>query len=251
MIFADKPKKAQSKLAKDKRTLSLLNMDYKTLTGIEAARHNAVLDHTVSAHQFAVGNSKRIHHAIRMARDAIFAAGKAKHGCGIADLDFMAAFNNLCMDWVEMVLVKKGLHSKAVARIRRLYTDGVTIPVINSQQGQPIKNSRRTLRQGDCPSSVWFAYGIDPLLEYLDKRLKGINIFSTPVQGPALINQPRLLPPLDLKYVIVGYCDDVKPAITSMEEFLTVDRAARLFEELSGCKLQIAILALTNTSFSR
>ena len=36
---------------------------------------------------------------------------------------------------------------------------------------------------------------------------------------------------------MIGYADDVKPTITSMEEFLLVDKAMALFENASGCKL--------------
>ena len=36
---------------------------------------------------------------------------------------------------------------------------------------------------------------------------------------------------------MIGYADDVKPAITSMAEFSLVDRAMALFESASGCKL--------------
>ena len=35
----------------------------------------------------------------------------------------------------------------------------------------------------------------------------------------------------------MAYCDDVKPSITSMAEFMIVDTACSLFEKSSGCKL--------------
>ena len=38
-------------------------------------------------------------------------------------------------------------------------------------------------------------------------------------------------------YKVVGYCDDIKPAITTMNEFVTVDKGVKLFEDLSGCSL--------------
>ena len=41
MIFADKPKKIGSKFIKDKRTLSLLNTDFKITTGLEASQHKS------------------------------------------------------------------------------------------------------------------------------------------------------------------------------------------------------------------
>ena len=90
--------------------------------------------------------------------------------------------------------------------------------------------------QGDLPSVYWFAYGIDPLLSYLDERLQGITIYKTPTFGQTL-PMAAPLPRLEEKYKLIAYVDDVKPAITSMNEFLLVDRASLLFENASGCEL--------------
>ena len=133
------------------------------------------------------------------------------------------------MNWVEDVLVKKGLHTKVISRIKHLYTGGITIPLINDIPGRQIPNLQRTLRQGDCPSSMWFAYGIDPLLYFLDRRLQGIPVYQCPVLGPNVKNKPRRLEPIVFRYKALGYCDDVKLAIVTMEEFQTVDQGAQLF----------------------
>ena len=42
---------------------------------------------------------------------------------------------------------------------------------------------------------------------------------------------------MELRYKVIGYADDSKPAITSMAEFTLVDRALTLFENASGCKV--------------
>ena len=83
----------------------------------------------------------------------------------------------------------------------------------------------------------WFAYGIDPLLDYLDKRLTGILIHSLPLHGPSPVGAASPLPPLEVRYKVVGYADDMKPAVTSMQEFILVDSASALFERSSGCRL--------------
>ena len=103
-------------------------------------------------------------------------------------------------------------------------------------EGKAVKNIRLSLRQGDLPSMHIFAFGIDPLLTYLDKRLQGILIASTPVQGPVQPNYPPL-PPQEERYKLISYADDVKPAVTNMEEFTLIDNAIALFERASGCKL--------------
>ena len=109
---------------------------------------------------------------IALARYAIYAASQWKTGCAIADPDFKAAFDFLCMDWVFAVLEKKGLHHEAIERLKRYYNDSITIPIVNNIPRRKITNTRLMLRQGDCLSSTWFGYGIDPLLVYLEKYLK-------------------------------------------------------------------------------
>ena len=109
-------------------------------------------------------------------------------------------------------------------RLRIYYEDSITIPIVNCIPGRGIKNKRLTLRQGDCPSSTWFGFGIDPLLIYLDRRLTGILIHSIPILGPTKKNNPRKLPPLEQKYKVMGYCDDLKPAICKKKDFYFIKK---------------------------
>ena len=41
---------------------------------------------------------------------------------------------------------------------------------------------------------------------------------------------------MELRYKVIGYADNSKPAITFMAEFTLVDRAPTTFENASGCK---------------
>ena len=102
-------KLSQSLKPKDKRRLSLLNSDFKVFTGMELGRYNRVLSHTLSPCQLAAGDDRRITFGISLARDAIYAASKRKEGCGLADNDFEAAFDFLCLEWVKQVLRRRGL----------------------------------------------------------------------------------------------------------------------------------------------
>ena len=62
----------------------------------------------------------------------------------------------------------------------------------------------------------FFAFGIDPLITYLENRLSGILIFSLPVLGPVHEGSPSpTLPPLEERYRVVSYADDLKPAIST------------------------------------
>ena len=94
MVFGAKPKKANSLKPGNKRKLSLLNSDFKVLTGIEASRFGDIATHTLSPVQLVAGSDRRIHHGINLARDAIHQAGilffYLPHNRGIY-------FRNTCM----------------------------------------------------------------------------------------------------------------------------------------------------------
>ena len=238
MVFGSKPKKPNSLKPGDKRRISLLNSDFKIVTGVEAQRFSTTATRTLSPSQLVAGSDRRIHHGINCARNAIYKAGKSKVGCGILDLDFMAGFDWLDMSWVYMVLAKKGVDQEVINRIKLLYSESISVVVVNNLLGKTFPNIRGSLRQGDVPSMFWFSTGIDPLLVYLERRLNGIPIISLPLAGPPVeAAGARYLPPHEERYKIVAYADDVKPSITCMEEFLLVDRACSLLEKASGVKL--------------
>ena len=50
-------------------------------------------------------------------------AGMWREGCGLADNDFEAAFDFLCLEWVNLVLKKKGLADKVLQRFINLYSE--------------------------------------------------------------------------------------------------------------------------------
>ena len=93
-----------------------------------------------------------------MARNAMYAASKPGHpGCGILDTDLVAAFDFLCMDWVYMVLEKKGLDKGVINRYKNLYRNNITVVVVNNVEGKAAINARLSLRQGDLPSMHFFS----------------------------------------------------------------------------------------------
>ena len=238
MVFGNKPKKSKSLKPGDKRRISLLNCDFKTISGVFSRRFKETATRTLSPLQLVAGDDRRIHHGINLARDAIQASSKLKTGCGIADTDYEAAFDYLVMPWVFMVLQKKGVSMKVIHLLQNLYQDNISIIFVNNIAGKRVNNNRLSLRQGDLPSMFFFAYAIDPLITYLERRLTGILITSLPQHGPVEeLNQSPILPALEQKYKVVSYADDLKPAIATMAEFKLVDEASALFEAASGCRL--------------
>ena len=229
MVYGCKANKPSNSLdPSHKRRISLLNADFKIISGIENIRFKKVATHTLSKSQLAVGDDRRIHHGINKVRDAIFAASNRNQKCGVLDNDYMAAFDYMVLTWVFQVLLAKGLDKQVVNRLYNLYNNHLTVVVINGVQGRCFSNTRWSIRQGDRPSSMFFVYGLDPLLNWLEKRLRGIPIYTMD-----MFNAPTT----SETFKVEAYVDDVKPAITSLAEFELVDKGSAIFEAASGCIL--------------
>ena len=204
MVYEAKANKPlNSSDPKHKRRISLLNSDFKIISGIYNNRFKKVATHTLNPNQYSVGTDRNIHHGISKARDAIFAANSKKVGVGILDNDYMAAFDYMVLTWVFKVLKAKGLSEDVIKRLQSLYANHLTVVVVNNVSGKCYPNNRWSIRQGDRPSSILFCYGLDPHLDWLEKRLKGI-----PLPNP------------QENYKLIAYVDDLKPSITSLDEFI-------------------------------
>ena len=86
-------------------------------------------------------------------------------------MDFLAAFDWLVMDWVSLVLEKKGVMNTTINRIKSLYFNNIVICVLNNIMGRSFMYARMPLWQGDVASKLWVAYIIYPFLSYMAKRL--------------------------------------------------------------------------------
>ena len=237
MIFSTKPKKPNSRKPSDKRRISILNCDFKLYEGLYARRFRKLACKSLSPLQYVAGTNRTIQHGIARARDAINAATRSGLACGIGDQDYVQAFDFLVLSWVWMVLEKKGVLPTTLTRLKGLFKSGITIPVVNNIPGRAILDRRGSLRQGGVGSMEWFGIGIDPLEMYLEERLAGIPVPCLPVQGPVQENEEGPLPPSEERFKLMAFCDDMRPAICSLQEFVTCDTGASLFERAAGTKL--------------
>ena len=81
-----------------------------------------------------------------------------------------------------------------------------------------------------------YCFATDPLLLKLNKILKGLTYFSHPTCGPhhPLFGKPK---PVVEKLTAIGFVDDVKGFLTSVEEFHILDKTLASFEAASGSRL--------------
>ena len=66
------------------------------------------------------------------ARDCIFSVSKSKLGWALLDPDFFAALDMQVLSWVFDVLKAKGVSEAVISRIKNIYQNCLTIPVVNN-----------------------------------------------------------------------------------------------------------------------
>ena len=201
MVYGAKANKPPSSTdPKHKRRISLLSSDFKVISGLDNNRFKQVSTHTLNSNQLSAGSDRRIHHGINKARDAILSANSSNQGAGILDNNYMAAFDLMVLTWVFMVLEAKWLDKSVIDRLKNMYDDHLTIVVVSNIRGQCFPNHRWSIRQGDRPSSYLFCYGLDPHLDWLENRLKGITMYRNNTQ-------------LTETYKLIAYVDMSSPAL--------------------------------------
>ena len=80
-----------------------------------------------------------------------------------------------------------------------------------------------------------FNIGVNPLIQQLEKKLRGVTLYSLPMFGP-VEELEEIMTPMEKKTSIIGYVDDLNPVITRVDEFEICNSLLILFERASGCK---------------
>ena len=150
-------------------------------------------------------------------------------------LDMEAAFDNLSLEYVYKCLDKYGFSDTAVNIFRNIYSEAMALCYINGSMSKVILDLTGNLRQGGCCSMEIFVVGVNPLLQLLEKKLKGVTLYETPIQGP--LNENDIALPKFIKSgKIIGFVDDACPIVRTEAEFFIVNDCLILFEAASGCK---------------
>ena len=86
--------------------------------------------------------------SLNSAWDAFAAAGENKDGVVILDNDYKAAFNYTVLHCVFKVIKAKGLHQSVIDRLQNIYSNSITIVVVNNILGRSFPNNYWSIRQG-------------------------------------------------------------------------------------------------------
>merc|ERR1712055_1082840 len=212
-----KPKVAGCPAVNELRPITLLNTDYKILTGILARRVLRVLQEVLTSGQLcSVKGMSILTGAMEMMAGVSYLDKHPRTKAALISLDFWKAFDRVLVSFLEKVMKAMGFPKKFINWVTMCHK-GATTRFLLKNMTRGI-NVAFSLRQGDPLALVLYLIYIEPLLQMIRKRLRGIRM------GPArIVHHP--------------YVDDENIWITKERDLKRIDEMVAQFESASGAIL--------------
>lgn len=216
------PKSDNREYMKNWRPITLLNVDYKILSGVLSHRLRKVLKDIISQEQKGFLAERYIGENTRLVYDVMhYLAEKNKKGM-IMLIDFEKAFDSVEWRYIEKVLTTYKFGDEFKKWCKILYTDSRSC-VINGGHFSTFFNLERGCRQGDPLSPYIFILAVEPLAMAIKNsdKIKGIKI-------------------KEIEHVIGQYADDTFMFLDGSEGSLAETvRLLDKFFECSGLKINV------------
>ena len=169
----DKPRE----FLKNWRQITLLNVDYKILSGIVAYRMKQVLPHIISDDQKGFLKNRYIRENIRTVYDIMHELEKRGKSGLILLIDFEKAFDSVEWSYINKVLKAYNFGESFLNWVNIIYKNSCSC-VINNGNFSEFFKLGRSCRQGDPLSPYLFILAIEPLANEIKRNptIKGIKI---------------------------------------------------------------------------
>jgi len=159
------------------RPITLLNVDYKVLSGVLSYRMREILKDIIGQQQKGFLRGRYIGESTRLVYDIMHFLER-KHQKGLIMLiDFQKAFDSLEWNYIERILSTYGFGNDFLAWHKILYNQAQSC-VINGGHFSTFFNIERGCRQGDPLSPYIFILAAEPLAMAIkhSKKIKGIKV---------------------------------------------------------------------------
>lgn len=175
------PKPGKSKeYIKNWRPISLLNIDYKIVSGTLANRMKGPLKYLISSSQNGFIKGRTISQCTRLVYDVIYEVRKRKLDGILLLIDYEKAFDMLRWDYLEKALKYFNFGGNFRKWVKILYTD-IQSSTLNNGHLSSRFNIERGVRQGDPLSPYLFILATETLTLALRRNtdIKGLEIDGT------------------------------------------------------------------------
>ena len=210
-------KKADKRLLKNWRPLSLLNTDYKIVAKAISIRFEAISPTILSPTQTAHVPGRTVFENLFLTRDVLLYSEQKRIPGYLISIDQEKAFDKLNRDFLYRVLAKMNFGDRILKWIRTIYTDTIAHVLVNGfiTSAFPL---HRGVRQG-CPlSAILFSIYIETL-------------------SLLLKNDPKIVPyplPGSASTCIMQYADDTTLYLSYRTRLTDLFSALHLFQQATG-----------------
>ena len=216
------PKDGDNLDPRNKRPITLLNVDYKILAKTLSSRLASLMPDLIGSYQTCSVPGHSIHQNLWFVRDLIYYTSDRNLPCALVSLDQEKAFDRVDHHFLWKVLHKFNLHSTFITWIQTLYNGVLGKVIVNGFISDPF-SINCGVRQG-CPlSPLLYALFCDVLAQLFHScnTLKGVLI------------------PGGCQVKCTAYADDITCFVSDISSFHSLSSLLHTFERGTGAKLNM------------
>ena len=203
------------------RPISLICVDAKIISKILAARIKPLLNKCVSREQYCGGENSIIH-CNNTTRDILTYLTSNNETGALVNIDLQKAFDSVDHHFLFKILDKMGFHHTFISWIRVLYTNTVSLCLINGHKTRPF-TIKRGVRQG-CPlSMILYVLAQEPLYQAI-KQTRQIKPIGLPCRETKLL----------------GFADDTTIFVKTELSITYIFYILEYFEEASSIRMNVS-----------
>lgn len=212
------PKKGDLQEIKNWRPVSLLCSDFKILSKTLANRLRKVMGQVIHLDQTYCVPGRSITDNVCLIRDVLSVSSLLGVNLGLISIDQEKAFDRVEHQYLWDTLEAFNFSSGFINMIKVLYQDTESLLKINGGLSAPFKVSRG-IRQGCALSGMLYSLSIEPLLNSLRSRIKGLLLQH------------------GIEHQISAYADDVVVMINGQQDINQLVFIVNDFRKISSAKV--------------
>ena len=216
------------------RPITLLNNDYKLMSGIMGNRMNPVMGQVIKSGQLCQVKEKNILNGAHNIMSTIQYICLKSKSAAILSLDLFKAYDRVNLQYLFKVMEKMNFGPRFIRWVAMLHKGAKTHLLMNFMT-QAI-DVTFSVRQGDPIAQLLFIIYMEPLLVRIGKAIQGVKFIGTTQK----FDLYRGWDPTErtvLEEKDEDYVDDIEIVLENEEDMLIVDILMGKFEDMSGAVL--------------
>ena len=216
------------------RPITLLNNDYKLMSGIMGNRMNPVMGQVIKSGQLCQVKEKNILNGAHNIMSTIQYICLKKKSAAILSLDLFKAYDRVNLQYLFKVMERMNFGPRFIRWVAMLHKEAKTHLLMNFMTESI--DVTFSVRQGDPISQLLFIIYMEPLLVRIGSMIQGVSFIGTTQKFDLYRGwDPTHRTVLEEKDE--DYVDDIEIVLENEEDMVIVDILMGMFEDMSGAVL--------------